>query len=129
MLEHSSAESLTKLIKMLKLFTLITLIIILQACAANDSIFELSSNQSMLMTGKGPGQDGAINPYFGTKCLAVVKSLSSNTFEVRIQSDGEIIEIISLSGKEKKEIILEPGYELYLDTDTEVNVKVTFKQY
>lgn len=27
--------------------------------------FVLSPSQSLLMTGKGPGQDGTINPYFG----------------------------------------------------------------
>ena len=33
--------------------------------------FVLEPSQSMIMTGKGTGQDATINPYYGQDCFAV----------------------------------------------------------
>ena len=114
---------------MLRLLPFTLIVIILSACAANDSIFVLDPQQSMLMTGKGPGQDAAINPYNDSRSIAIVKSLNSGSFEVRVQAKGEIIEIVRVPGKGKVEVILEPGYELYLDTEMDAKAKVTFKAF
>ena len=42
--------------------------------------FELKPSQSMLMTGKGPGQDGTINPFDGQDCYAIVENNGKREF-------------------------------------------------
>ena len=83
-----------------------------------QTIFELDGRQSMLMTGKGPGQDGTINPFQGEDCYAIIENLGNELFSVRIQKDGEIIKIIAVKPKKKKKIKLLSGQELYLDSET-----------
>ncbi|OZV68179.1 hypothetical protein [Winogradskyella aurantia] len=81
--------------------------------------FVLEPSQSMIMTGKGPGQDGTINPYFGQNCYAIVKNIGKRQFSIRVQQDGEIIEEISIQKDELKKVKLLKGYELYLDPNPE----------
>ena len=95
-----------KLFKMKKLLLLLTLVIFVPLAGLAQDTFELSPSQSMLMTGKGPGQDGAINPYYGEPCYAIVSNNGSTPFSVRIQQDGEIIKTIEVKQKTKKEIKL-----------------------
>ena len=83
-----------------------------------QTIFELDGRQSMLMTGKGPGQDATINPFQGEDCYAIIENLGNELFSVRIQQDGEIIKIIAVKPKKKKKIKLLSGQELYLDSET-----------
>ena len=40
--------------------------------------FVLEPSQSMIMTGKGPGQDATINPYFGEDCFAIIKNIGKS---------------------------------------------------
>jgi len=47
--------------------------------------FELEPSQSMVITGKGPGQDATINPYYGQACYAIVE----NTGEAFYQDSTE----------------------------------------
>ena len=77
--------------------------------------FVLEPTQSMLMTGKGPGQDGTINPYKDQDCYALVKNIGIRSFSVRVQHDGKIIEEITIPKGELKQVKLMKGYELYLD--------------
>lgn len=77
--------------------------------------FVLEPSQSMIMTGKGTGQDGTINPYFGQDCYAIVKNIGKIQFSIRVQQDGKIIEEISILKGELKKVKLLKGYELYLD--------------
>jgi hypothetical protein len=81
--------------------------------------FVLEPSQSMIMTGKGPGQDGTINPYFGQDCYAIVKNIGKRQFSIRVQQDGKIIEEISIQKGELKKVKLLKGYELYLDPNPE----------
>ena len=81
-------------------------------------MFELDGSQSMLMTGKGPGQDATINPFEGKDFYAVIENLGNELFSVRIQERGKIINIIALKPKKKKKIKLLSGQELYLDGET-----------
>lgn len=81
--------------------------------------FELDPNQSMLMTGKGPGQDGTINPYAGEDCYAIVRNLGEVAFSIRIQQKGEILATIPVGGRETKKVKLLVGQELYLDPETD----------
>jgi hypothetical protein len=81
--------------------------------------FVLEPSQSMIMTGKGPGQDGTINPYFGQDCYAIVKNIGKRQFSIRVQQDGKIIEEISIQKGELKKVKLLKGFELYLDPNPE----------
>ena len=85
--------------------------------------FELEPNQSMLMTGKGPGQDATINPYDGQNCLAIVENIGNMKFSIRVQQKGKIIETIPISKGEIKKVTLLKGYELYLDANSKGIVK------
>lgn len=113
----------------MKIYIPLLLLLALTACGSNESIFELDPNQSMLMTGKGPGQDAAINPYSDQKSIAVVCNLGDTLFSVRIQQEGSILQDTALLPGATKEFILEPGVELYLDSEQKSRSKVTFKKF
>ena len=91
--------------------------------------FNLETSQIMLMTGKGQGQDGAINPYYGQDCIAVVENLGNSEFSIRIEKRGEFIQEIPILGMETKRIKLLKGQELYVDgnTEAEVNLMLDFE--
>ena len=100
-----------------------------QAYAQEKTILELSPSQSMCITGKGQGQDGAINPYINEKSsIGIVKNLGKNEFSIRIQKKGKIIDEITIQPKEKKEVELLQGYEMYFDSEKKAKAKVTFKK-
>ena len=92
--------------------------------------FVLEPSQSMIMTGKGPGQDATINPYFGEDCFAIIKNIGKRMFSIRVQQDGKIIEEISILKGELKKVKLLNGYELYLDPNPKgiAKVSVDFKK-
>ena len=77
--------------------------------------FVLEPYQSMIMTGKGSGQDATINPYYGQDCYANIKNIGKRKFSIRIQQDEKIIEEIPILKGELKKVKLLKGYELYLD--------------
>ena len=54
--------------------------------------FELAPNQSMLLYGKGSGQDATINPYDGQDCYAIVENFGEVPFTVRVQQQKTIID-------------------------------------
>ncbi len=102
-----------------------TLLLILGLCllTVQDGMaqteFTLDPSQSMLMTGKGPGQDGTINPYDGMDCYAIVTNIGERTFSIRVQEDGNIIKEIRIKKGEVKRVTLLKGYELYLDPNAD----------
>lgn len=101
----------------------------LQIYAQDKNILELSPSQSMCITGKGQGQDGAINPYINeNSSIGVVKNLGKNEFSIRIQKEGKIIDEVLIQPKEKKEVELLKGYEMYFDSKKRAKAKVTFKK-
>lgn len=95
--------------------TLLCLAFLIHFGVLAQTEFELDPRQSMLMTGKGPGQDGTINPYDGQDCIAVVENIGERTFSIRIQTDGKIVKEVAIKKEEVKKIELLKGYELYLD--------------
>ena len=99
----------------------------LQSLTYSQTIIELDSSQSMLITGKGPGQDGAINPYSDQDCIAIVENMGESVLDVRIQKEGKIINIISIKTQITQEIKLEKGYELYFDSNAKAKAKIEFK--
>jgi hypothetical protein len=91
------------------------LAIFISATANAQTTFELEPSQSMIMTGKGPGQDATINPFYGQDCYAIVKNIGERKFTVRIQTKGETISEITVPKGETKKIKLLKSQELYLD--------------
>ncbi len=98
------------------------------SCSTSKTIFELDPTQSMVITGKGPGQDATINPYIDQNSIAIVKNKGENALAVRIQQAGEILEIKEVPAGETKQFPLEKGHELYLDSDQATTAEVTFKK-
>ena len=94
---------------------IISLIFLMHFEAKAQTEFVLEPSQSMIMTGKGPGQDATINPYFGEDCFAIIKNIGKRMFSIRVQQDGKIIEEISIQKGDRKKVKLLKGYELYLD--------------
>lgn len=101
--------------KMKTLILVILLAFLTQFEVLAQTEFELEPSQSMIMTGKGPGQDGTINPYFGEDCYALVENIGKRPFSIRIQQKGKLIEEIPILKGELKKVKLLKGYELYLD--------------
>jgi len=115
---------------MKNLFYTFTLILFtLQACSSNQSVFKLSAEQSMLIVGKGKGQDAAINPYADDTSIAVIKNPTNEAFFARIQRQGRLIDEINIAPKSTKEVVLQVGYELYLDSTEETKAQISFKRY
>lgn len=108
---------------------LLVITLMLYSCGSSDAIFELTPQQSMSIVGKGPGQDAAINPFGKEKSIAKVKNLGKTSFSVRIQKQGKIITETPVPVKEKKEFVLEKGYELYFDSEAYGKAKITFKKF
>lgn len=93
-----------------------------------QNTFELEPSQSMLMTGKGPGQDAVINPFSGQDCFAIIDNIGEKSFSVRLQSKGTILEIIPIKPKTSRKIQLLKGTELYLDTEYKTKARVKFQE-
>lgn len=101
-----------------KLTLLICLLLMTQYTLSAQTKIEIEPSQSMLMTGKGPGQDGAINPFYGQNCLAVIENIGETAFSIRTQKDGEILAEIPIQKGEVKKIRLLKGHELYFDAES-----------
>lgn len=103
----------------------ISFIFLIQFEVIAQTEFVLEPSQSMIMTGKGPGQDGTINPYIGQNCYAIVRNIGNRQFSIRIQQNGKVIEEISIQKGELKKVKLKKGYELYLDPNPEGKAKAS----
>ena len=113
---------------MKKIIQITLVLIAIQACSTRNSVFQLSPQQSMSITGKGEGQDAAINPFGASKSIATVSNLGSTPFKVRIEQNGEIIENIEVMPDSTEEFVLDVGDQLFLDSDEKGKAKVTFKE-
>lgn len=98
---------------------ILSVILFTQLEATAQTKFVLEPSQSMIMTGKGPGQDATINPYTGQDCYAIIKNTGKRQFSIRIQQKGNIIEEISILKGQLKKVKLLKGQELYLDPNPE----------
>ncbi len=97
------------------LLILLGLIFASQSDLLAQTEFELGPSQSMIMTGKGSGQDATINPFFGQDCYAIIKNIGKREFSIRVQQNGEIKEEITIKKGKLKKVKLLKGDELYLD--------------
>jgi len=93
---------------------------------AQSDIIKLPASQSMCITGKGSGQDGAINPYADVTSIAIIKNIGKHPFEYRVQRDGKLIETKSIPVKKTAVVSLEKGDELYFDSTEEAKAKIGF---
>ncbi|SMG47143.1 hypothetical protein SAMN05661096_03356 [Marivirga sericea] len=110
----------------MKIIILVTsLLLFLHFESSAQTKFVLEPSQSMIMTGKGSGQDATINPYFGQDCYAIVKNIGKREFSIRVQQEGKVIEEISILKDEVKKVKLLKGYELYLDPNPEGRAKAS----
>lgn len=82
---------------------------------AQDTL-EIDPGRSMSIAGKGPGQDGAINPFLGQDSYALVENIGATEFSIRIQKEGKVIKTIPIKKGEVKKVTLLVGYEMYFDT-------------
>ena len=99
----------------------------IQQSTAQD-IIELEPSQFMCIAGKGPGQDGAINPYLGSDSIATVENLGENGFSIRIQTKGKLLKRIPVGPNETKEVTLLKDQVLYFDSDKKTRVSVSFRK-
>ena len=104
---------------MKKTILIICLLSLLHFKASAQTEFILEPSQSMIMTGKGAGQDATINPYYREDSFGIVKNIGERPFSIRIQQAGNIIEEIPIEKGETKKVKLLKGYELYLDPNPE----------
>ena len=98
---------------------IISFLLLFHFDAKAQTEFILEPSQSMIMTGKGPGQDATINPYFGEDCFAIIKNIGKRMFTVRVQQNGTIIKEISIQKGDQIKVLLLKDYELYLDPNPE----------
>lgn len=108
------------------LLTLVLLLLI-PFSGFSQSTFDLDASQSMCISGKGPGQDGAINPFLDGDSMAIIENLGESSFSVRIQKAGEITQTITVASKQIREVKLPKNHVLYLDTESKAKAKVSFK--
>lgn len=95
--------------------TLLLCLLLLPLASLAQTEFEIQPSQGMLMTGKGPGQDGTINPYAGEDCCAIIENLGTSELSVRIQKQGEVITNLRLKAGNHFTLKLLKDQELYLD--------------
>lgn len=114
--------------KKIVLFFALILAPLITVHAQNE--FDIEPSQSMLMTGKGPGQDATINPYTNEDCYTYINNMGEFEFSVRIQKKGEVIDTYIIGKGETKKIVLLKDQELYLDgNDKEpTKAKITYKK-
>ena len=79
--------------------------LMLMTCYGLDAqqIIELEPQQSMGITGKGKGQDGAINPYMSESSIGIVENIGEHSFYVRIQEKSKILAEVEVAVNETKE--------------------------
>ena len=104
------------------------LLLCIYSTSQSQSIFNLEPSQSMLMLGKGKGQDAIINPYPDESSIAVIDNIGENAFSIRIQSKGDIIKIIDIQPNASRRETLLKGYELYLDTEFKTKARVSVEK-
>jgi|GEM_PF-91097 len=87
--------------------------------------FDVAPGQSMLMHGKGPGQDATINPFDGEDCEVIIDNLGAVQVNVRVQFKGNIIQNTVVSAGTKSRISLPAKHELYIDGTAEELASIT----
>ena len=113
---------------MKKSILLLLLMLFVSYSSYGQDIIKLDGLQSMCIAGKGPGQDGAINPYLNQDSIAIIENIGENPFSIRVQYKGDIIKTIPIDSGETKKVMLDKGFELYFDSEKATTGKVDFKK-
>ncbi len=103
-------------------------LLLLLSCGAQSTVIDLPAAQSMSITGKGPGQDAAINPFSGGNSVARVKNIGSHPFSVRVQDKEGNYKDFTLPPGETRDVFLLKGKELYLDSNQKTRARVSFRK-
>ncbi|MBX2845672.1 MAG: hypothetical protein KTR13_05595 [Saprospiraceae bacterium] len=99
------------------------------SCAQNSVTINSENIVSMCVTGKGPGQDAAINPYAGEASVAIVKNIGDTPFQIRhTNNNQEIIELLPIGPGEKINVQLGATDHMYFDSESPYDTKVAFKR-
>ncbi|MEM7187828.1 MAG: hypothetical protein AAF466_14355 [Bacteroidota bacterium] len=93
----------------------------------SQTVIELGNTQSMCISGKGQGQDAAINPHINGDSIAYVENLGDNPFSIRIESKGEVVETLRVDANKKEAVKLMQGQVLYFDSKLNTSAKVDFE--
>ncbi len=121
----------SKLGKHLEPLTCLTAIIWISlsvtGCGSSEDIFEVGAGQSMLLTGKGPGQDAAINPFAGNPCVAIIENLSNADFKARVVHLEET-KIFPVKEGQTVKVPLEAKSQLLLDALDTSKARVKFEK-
>ncbi len=97
------------------------------AFSQEEVIFELDGVQSMSITGQGPGQDAAINPYEGQDTFAIIKNIGENPFSIRVKDASGKTTNTPIKPEEMKKITLLKGSILYFDSEKKTKTTLLFK--
>lgn len=98
------------------------------SCRTQSTAIDLPASQSMLITGKGPGQDAAVNPFSGSNSISIVRNTGDFPFSVRVQDKQGNYEEFTVPAGESREIFLLAGRELYLDSNLKTRARVSFRK-
>jgi hypothetical protein len=114
----------------MKLFLPFILILLVgQSCSTSAELIELEEGQSMLILGKGAGQDALENPFEGESTVAIVNNRSRSSILARVITRDGTTGSNPIRPKRKRSLVILPGSELYLDSPVKSKVKITFKRF
>lgn len=87
--------------------------------------FELNPNQSMLITGKGFGQDAAVNPWLGQDSVVSIRNLAGAEFKARIET-GDKTRLVTVPAESEISVDLEAESRLILDSVDRAKAGISF---
>ena len=83
----------------------------------------------MSISGKGAGQDAAINPFLNEGSIAIVKNIGKAEVSIRVQYLGKITKQMRLAPARITRVQLPKGHELYFDgMKQKTSVEVSFRK-
>lgn len=91
--------------------------------------FTFEPDQSMCITGKGAGQDGAINPYYGSNSTAIVKNIGETAFYVRVKDEKGKSTSTQINAGDTQKFTLLKGAILFVDSTQKALATITFEEY
>lgn len=91
--------------------------------------FTFKPDQSMCITGKGAGQDGAINPYYGSDSIAIVKNIGETAFSVRVKDEKGKSTSTQINAGDTQKFTLLKGAILFVDSTKKALADITFEKY
>lgn len=113
---------------MKKLLLIICLVASSVVSGQETFVYELDSNQSMGISGQGPGRDAAINPYEKEDCIALIKNLGEGILEARTKDKEGKQRSTKIAPQEQKRIFIAVGTILYFDAIKATKASVTYER-